>query len=289
MATPSAPQPPASGARPPRWPSVVVAVSGVIFLISAVMYLRGPNQARNDVPPADSAPLVLEFLRDPVEVEPFTVTDLDGQTFHSADWRGKVVLVNFWATWCMPCIVEIPDLIALQKQYPDQVVVVGISEDQVPVPVVREFVASRGVNYPIVMTTLELHQRFPGVQALPTTFVLDPKGRLVKKHEGLLTGREAEALTRALSGMRVDATIREVDDPGRLSAHEAASITDVPGVDLASVPSERRGELLQVLNTEDCACGCGMSIARCRVDDPSCEVSLPLAREIAAKFAAGVS
>ena len=64
---------------------------------------------------------------------PFTMTDIDGRTFSSADWRGKVVLINFWATWCPPCRAEIPDLIALQKKYSDKLVIIGVSEDDIPV------------------------------------------------------------------------------------------------------------------------------------------------------------
>jgi thiol-disulfide isomerase/thioredoxin len=265
----------------------VVVLSAGLFVLSAAMYLRGPGRgAATPGGAGEAGPLVVELLKDPVEVPPFSVTDFDGRLRQSADWRGKVVLVNFWATWCPPCIVEIPDLIALQDKYRDRVVVIGISEDQAPLPIVRQFAADRRVNYPLVMSTPELRTLFPGIVALPTTFVLDPEGRLVKKHVGLLTGREAEAMTRALTGLAVDATITHVDDPARLSHGAAAQITEVPGIDLSRVPAERRGELIAALNTEPCGCGCGMSVAKCRVDDPSCDVSLPLAQTIAARFAA---
>jgi thiol-disulfide isomerase/thioredoxin len=265
----------------------VVVLSAGLFVLSAAMYLRGPGRgAATPDGAGEAGSLVVELLKDPVEVPPFSVTDFDGRLRQSADWRGKVVLVNFWATWCPPCIVEIPDLIALQDKYPDRVVVVGISEDQAPLSLVKQFAADRRVNYPLVMSTPELRKLFPGIVALPTTFVLDPEGRLVKKHVGLLTGREAEAMARALTGLAVDATIRRVDDPDRLSQGAAAQITEVPGIDLTSVPAERRGELIVALNTESCDCGCGMSVAKCRVDDASCDVSLPLARSIAARFAA---
>jgi thiol-disulfide isomerase/thioredoxin len=258
--------------------------SAILFVVSAAMYLRGPGQSPHTADHADDGPPVVELLREPVEVPSFAVTDFDGRLHQSADWRGKVVLVNFWATWCPPCIVEIPDLIALQDKYRDRVVVIGVSEDQAPLPLVKKFAEDRRVNYPLAMSTPELRKLFTGIVALPTTFVLDQEGRLVKKHVGLLTGREAEAMTRVLTGLDTDATVVRVDDPSRLSSGAEAQITEVPGLDLTRVPAERRGELIAVLNSESCSCGCGMSVARCRVDDPSCEVSLPLAQSIAAKY-----
>lgn len=274
----------------PTWPTLVLILSAGLFVLSAAMYLRGPGSGSAPAGIADTAgPLVVELLRDPVEVPPFAVTDFDGRMLQSADWRGKVVLVNFWATWCPPCIVEIPDLIALQNKYPDRVVVVGVSEDQAPLPLVRKFAADRQVNYPLVMSTPELRRLFPGIVALPTTFVLDPDGRLVKKHVGLLTGQEAEAMTRALTGLSTEVVVERVDDPGRLSPTATAQITEVPGLDLSRVPAERRGALIAALNAEPCDCGCGMSVAKCRVDDPSCDVSLPTAQAIAARFAASGS
>ena len=96
--------------------------------------------------------VVVQLLRDPIAVEPFTLTDLEGRTLSSADWKGKVVLVNFWATWCPPCLAEIPDLIALQNKYRDRLVVVGISEDEISPDLVKRFATDRKINYPIAMT-----------------------------------------------------------------------------------------------------------------------------------------
>jgi len=217
-------------------------------------------------------------------VEPFTVTDLDGRTLSSADWKGKVVLVNFWATWCPPCLAEIPDLIALQNKYRDRLVVIGISEDEISPEVVKRFATERKINYPIAMTSAELQTRFTGITALPTTFVLDPDGQIAYKRVGILQPEQTEGVTRALAGMSLNARIERVDDPARLSAEGVAQIKDVPGVDLSGLPPERRAEVLQVLNSENCTCGCGLSVAKCRIDDPQCDVSLPVAKKIVAKY-----
>jgi thiol-disulfide isomerase/thioredoxin len=245
-------------------------------------------------PPAGAGPqdatdesVVVQLLRTPMDVEPFTITDLNGTRRSSADWKGKVVLVNFWATWCPPCLAEIPDLIALQNKYRDQLVVIGISEDEIPPDQVKRFADDRQINYPIAMTTPELQTRFTGIVALPTTFVLDPEGRIAYKRVGILQPRQTEGVTRALAGLSLRARIERVDDPARLSAEGVAQVKAIPGVDLSQFPPERKAEVLQALNSENCTCGCGLSVAKCRIDDPQCDVSLPAAKAVVARFAAG--
>jgi thiol-disulfide isomerase/thioredoxin len=206
--------------------------------------------------------------------------DLDGRTIDSQSLRGKVVLLNFWATWCPPCRAEIPDLIALQEKYRDRLQIVGISEDEAPPDVVRRFVAEHRMNYPVVMLTPELEKMFPGVVALPTSFVIDRESRIVQKHVGQLTAALTEAETRALAGLPVNAQIEHVDQAQGLKLENGAQATNIPGVDLASLTPERRTEALQKLNAEPCTCGCDLTVARCRVDDPNCGISLPLARDI---------
>lgn len=230
--------------------------------------------------------ITVELLKEPKTVDPFTLTDLDGKVLSSADWKGKVVIVNFWATWCGPCRAEIPDLVALQNKYRDQVVVVGVSEDEGPVDAVRTFAAEYKVNYAVAMSTPEVEKRFPGIAALPTTFFLDKDGRMVKKHVGLLRTRETDATARLLAGLEVDAEVKRVEDPSRINADEIAQIKEIPGVDLSKVPGARRAEVLQALNTESCTCGCGLTVAKCRVDDPSCTVSPAQAKTIVERILA---
>jgi thiol-disulfide isomerase/thioredoxin len=228
--------------------------------------------------------VVVQLLRDAKPVPAFSVTDLSGRSMSSDEWRGKVVLVNFWATWCGPCRAEIPDLVRLQEKYRDHLVIVGVSEDEGPIDMVQRFADEHHVNYPIVMTTPELQRIFTGIVALPTTFTIDPDGLLVQKHVGLLNARHTEAVTRALAGLEVNAKIERVEDPGRLTAEGIAQLKAVPGVDLAGLSSERKAAALQALNGEKCSCGCDLSVAKCRVDDPSCPVSLPIAQTIVARF-----
>jgi thiol-disulfide isomerase/thioredoxin len=224
--------------------------------------------------------VAVELLKKPTELPAFTLTDLDGKTMSSTDWKGKVVVVNFWATWCAPCRAEIPDLVALQDKYRDQLLVVGISEDEGPVDKVRAFTAERNVNYPIAMTTPDLEKLFPGIVALPTTFILDKDGKVAQKHVGMLHARETEATARLLAGLEVNAEVKRVDDPTRINPEDVAQIKDIPGVDLSKVPEGKRADVLQALNSDSCTCGCGLTVAKCRMDDPACTISPPIAKAI---------
>ena len=229
---------------------------------------------------AGQTPPTIRFFRDRGEVPALTLKTLDGRTLSSAQWRGKVTLINFWATWCPPCRAEIPDLVALQDKYRDTLQIIGVSEDEAPPEDVKRFAAAHKVNYPIVMTSKELAKLFPGVRALPTSFVLDREGRLVQKHVGMLNAAMTELEARALGGLPVNASIERVDQSQGLSLANGAQAMEIPGVDLAALPPAKRTDALQKLNAQSCTCGCDLTVARCRVDDPSCGVSLPLARQI---------
>ena len=123
---------------------LLVAVIGAVLLTwAAARYARQfDGRADGDVGEAADAAetgerLTLRFFRNPATAPAFTVRDLDGREISSASWRGKVVILNFWATWCPPCRAEIPDLVALQDKYRDRLVVIGISEDEAPPEVVE--------------------------------------------------------------------------------------------------------------------------------------------------------
>ena len=257
----------------------------VLFATVAVVTTAGCGQSTDpDGPegPATTEPVALRFFRNPAPVARFTAQALDGRTISSADWHGKVVVVNFWATWCPPCKAEIPDLVALQDKYRDQLLIIGVSEDESSPDAVRAFMAEHHVNYPVVMSTPEVREAFPGVAALPTSFLIDPDGRVVQKHVGILDAATTEHETRALAGLSGDVTIELVEAGAPIGLANAAHVTDIPGVDLSGLTPEKRIETILRLNAEVCTCGCEFTVARCRVEDPSCDVSLPLARTIAA-------
>jgi thiol-disulfide isomerase/thioredoxin len=261
----------------------LLAIGGVWAAARGMPRPATASQAAGAVPPApDGQKVTLQFFRNPAPVAALSLRTLDGKPVSSADWRGKVTIVNFWATWCGPCRAEIPDLVALQKKYGDYLQVVGISQDEAPPDVVQRFAAEQHVNYPIVMTTPELERAFPGIYALPTSYLLDRDGRIVQKHVGMLNALRTEQETRSLAGLPVNAVVEQTDPVARVALSDAAQATEIPGIDMAAIPASRRTEALQKLNADDCTCGCDLSVAKCRIDDPTCGISLPLARKIVA-------
>ena len=239
-------------------------------------------------PPTADAP-TLQLLKDPIDVAAFTVTDLDGKTISSSDLKGKVVLVNFWATWCPPCRAEIPDLIALQNKHRDTLVVLGVSEDEIAPEEVKAFATGQKMNYPIVMATPELAKIFKGVSALPTTFVIDREGRIQMRHVGMLNPDLTELEAQYLSGNLTNVKVERVEDETKALITKAAQATEIPGVDLTTLTPAQRTEALKALNSENCTCGCELTLAACRINDPSCSVSLPLAQQLVARIAKGES
>jgi thiol-disulfide isomerase/thioredoxin len=266
---------------------VLVAICGVWLGARNMRYDDATAPSADETPAeAAAAPMTIRFFRDPKPAAAFALHTIDNQEISLASLRGRVTLVNFWATWCPPCRAEIPDLIALQEKYRDRLQVIGISEDEGGSEVVRKYVADHRMNYPVAMTSPEFEKLFPGVSALPTSFLIDKEGRIVQKHVGMLTASLTEAETRALAGLPVNATIELVEQTQKLELGANAQALEIPGVDLAKLTPAKRTQALEKLNGQSCTCGCDLTVARCRVDDPTCGISLPLARRIVDEVAA---
>jgi thiol-disulfide isomerase/thioredoxin len=121
----------------------------------------------------------------PVPAPAWKLKDLDGKIISSDDFKGKVVVVDFWATWCAPCKGEIPGYVALQKKYRDDgLVFVGISMDEDGPEVVRKFVKTHGINYQIVMGDEAVSNAFAPIDGYPTTFIINRDGNIVDKKTG---------------------------------------------------------------------------------------------------------
>ena len=123
-----------------------------------------------------------------VRTQPFapelSLTDLSGQRLELSDYRGKVVILDFWATWCSPCRTENPFLVALQNKYRSQgLQVIGISLDDDPEPV-RAFYQQFKINYPVAIGDANLAERYGGILGLPVNFVIGRDGRIYAKHPG---------------------------------------------------------------------------------------------------------
>lgn len=175
--------------------TLTALVLATLSVSAPAMSARADGQAA-----AAQAPPLVQFFQDPKPLTDFVAPTIEGQQLRTVDLRGKVVLVNFWATWCPPCVTEVPDLVRLQAKYAGRLVIVGVSEDHGAVDIVKTFATARKVNYPLVMNTRALSASFPGLVGLPTTFVVDQQGRIVQKHVGQLNMAKTEAEVRALLG-----------------------------------------------------------------------------------------
>ena len=120
----------------------------------------------------------------------FALQSLDGKTIRLSDFRGKVVVLNFWATWCDPCKVEMPWFVELQRQYgPNGLQFLGVAMDDASPKDIAGFARDMGVNYPILLGKEAVGDAYGGVQFLPETFYIDRDGKLVDRAFGL-KGRE---------------------------------------------------------------------------------------------------
>jgi len=123
----------------------------------------------------------------------FTLATLDGKKVKLSDYRGKAVLLNFWATWCGPCKVEIPWFMDLEKQYgPQGLVVVGVAMDDDGKAPVTKFAQEMKIDYTVLLGNDDVADQYGGVEGLPTTFYLDRNGKIVKKVAGLVSHSEIE-------------------------------------------------------------------------------------------------
>jgi thiol-disulfide isomerase/thioredoxin len=239
-------------------------------LLAATMLLAAGCGASAKMPQSGN---VIRFVRHPDLAPEFALEGLDGKPLSLGSVRGKVVLLNFWATWCGPCRAEIPDLIALQEKYAGKLQIIGLTVDEDDAGVVKEAVARTGINYPVAMTSPEIRMKYGGIAALPTSFVLDTEGRVVQKHEGLRDPLLYETEIRALLGLPIDARVETFEDTGQVFLAHADRASQLPGVDLSKLTTEQKQAALHRFNAEGCTCGCKFTLAQCRIYDRNCPIS----------------
>ncbi len=117
--------------------------------------------------------------------------DLDGRTVSSDQFKGKVLVIDFWATWCAPCLEEIPGYVALQKKYgADGLVVIGVSVDRRGPAYVKQFAEAHGISYTLVMADETVADAFGGFDAIPTTFLINREGRILDRKTGAVPPEE---------------------------------------------------------------------------------------------------
>jgi thiol-disulfide isomerase/thioredoxin len=126
--------------------------------------------------------------------ENFSLADPNGAPVKLSDYKGKVVLLNFWATWCGPCKVEIPWFIEFEKTYKDRgLVTLSVSMDDDGWKAVKPFMAQKAINYPVMVGNDRVAELYGGIDSLPTTFLIDREGRIASRHLGPVSKRDYEA------------------------------------------------------------------------------------------------
>ncbi len=130
----------------------------------------------------------------------FSVKDLQGAELSLAGYKGKVLVINFWATWCPPCRKEIPDFIEAYREYKDKgLEILGLSVDETTAPALLEWTAKMGLNYPVALATPEIVRDYEPGQFIPATIIVDRRGHLRYRHTGLM---DKETLVRLFEQYR---------------------------------------------------------------------------------------
>ena len=172
----------------------------ILAMLATGKYLDRARSSRH------GAPKLVGDVRG-VTAPAFDLATLDGRRVKLADYRGKAVLLNFWATWCSPCKVEMPWFVDLQKKYgTDGLVILGVAMDDSEAPKIAQFASEMGVNYPVLLGTDKVSEAYGNVEVLPTSFYIDRDGKIVGKGTGLLGRSEIEesvrkALASPVAGM----------------------------------------------------------------------------------------
>ncbi len=170
-----------------RWIAAAAAACAVALLVVPMMLKSaGPGELRGTPNPVGTANLDL------------TLKDMHGADVRLADYKGKVIILNFWATWCGPCQTEIPDLVETYAEYKDQgVVVLGVSIDDAP-ETLRAYGAQKDMNYPSLLLTEEVDDAYGPIVGVPITFFIGRDGQIARKHLGPVTREQVKREIKAL-------------------------------------------------------------------------------------------
>ena len=124
----------------------------------------------------------------------FDLTDSEGSRHRLADYKGRWVVMNFWATWCVPCLQEIPEIAQFHREHPE-VVVIGVAVDAEDAAKVKKFASRAGHDYPLVIATERVEKQLGALRALPTTRIYDPRGKVAYDKPGRVDRKLLEAST----------------------------------------------------------------------------------------------
>lgn len=170
----------------------------LLFLFNNAEYLFGGEEPNGPYPPN----YVPAAQKSTASAPDFSLPTPDGKTLKLSDYKGKAVIIDFWATWCPPCRKGIPDLIALKKKYGSKgLEVIGISLDRDTKKDVPQFIKDKGINYPVVYGDDNVVVNYGGVRAVPTSFVIDKQGKIIASYEGLISSETYESHIKKILGL----------------------------------------------------------------------------------------
>lgn len=159
-----------------------IGVIILLFVFNNSDYLFGNSEENGPYPPN----YIPAAQKSSALAPDFTLPTSDGKTLKLSDLKGKVVIVDFWATWCPPCRKGIPDLVELKKKYGSKgFEIIGVSVDTETKSEVVPFIKDYKINYPVVYGNMNVYQQYGGIRAIPTSFVLDKQGKIIASYEGL--------------------------------------------------------------------------------------------------------
>lgn len=192
--TPPPPEAPPAGAKTSPGGSRVLTIGILMAAVAmAFVFIRQDavktNAARKEAAGANQP----SQMKIGAPAPKLVLKDLNGNTVNLADLKGKVVMVDFWATWCEPCQIMIPWMIQLRNQYGSQgFEIVGVAMDDEGLPAVKPFAAEKKMNYPIVLGNEDTAQAWGGIFGMPTSFIIDRDGNVRKQHLALVGKDELE-------------------------------------------------------------------------------------------------
>ena len=184
--------------RKPMSRAAAFTAMGIVAVAIILLTMLTPGSGVDpDAPPPGSDPVASDYANISEDANAagreaplrFTLKDTNGVDVNLASFKGKVILVNFWATWCGPCRAEVPDLVELQTEYREDLVVLGILVQDTWDEKVQAFAAEFKVNYPLLDASrrTDVEEAFGPMWGLPTTFIVDREGRIAKKRTGIST------------------------------------------------------------------------------------------------------
>jgi cytochrome c biogenesis protein CcmG/thiol:disulfide interchange protein DsbE len=170
-----------------------LAMGAVALALTLISIAPGINPAHDEVAPEDAA-----MAGRPAPLH-FTLKDMNGVDVNLASFKGKVIVLNFWATWCPPCEVEIPYLVDIQKAYPHDVVILGVSIDDTP-ELLKPYAAEKQMNYPVLLglDQEDMQNAYGPMYGIPVSVFIDRRGVIARRHSGIFSREQFEREIKAL-------------------------------------------------------------------------------------------